>query len=187
MLFRSALGAPFEFGPTGEYTRRFPAPVWGGTGEMTGGGGFGWAPGEFTDDTQMAMCLAESIVARGGIDPDDLWRRWQHWSRSASDVGIITRAALSRPTRDGAAAAAHAEVGRSASNGALMRVTPLALAYLGLTGETATETVMAAAVTQASITHHDPAAGWGAAIAAELVRRAVHGADPTHEIGRAHV
>ena len=41
-----ALGAPFEFGPAGEYTRRFPTPVWGGTGEMTGGGGFGWAPGE---------------------------------------------------------------------------------------------------------------------------------------------
>ncbi|MFZ9628619.1 MAG: ADP-ribosylglycohydrolase family protein, partial [Ilumatobacteraceae bacterium] len=72
----------------------------------------------------------------------------------------------------------HADVGRSASNGALMRVTPLALAYLGLSGDAATETVMAAAVAQASITHHDPAAGWGAAIAAELVRRAVHGANP---------
>ncbi|MFZ9629367.1 MAG: ADP-ribosylglycohydrolase family protein, partial [Ilumatobacteraceae bacterium] len=99
-----ALGAPFEFGPAGQYSQAFPTPVWGGAGEMTGGGGFGWAPGEFTDDTQMAMCLAESIVARGGIDLDDLWRRWQHWSRSASDVGIITRATLSRPTREGAAA-----------------------------------------------------------------------------------
>lgn len=177
-----ALGAPFEFGPAGAYSARFPLPVWGGTGEMTGGGSFGWAPGEFTDDSQMAMCLAESLITCGGIDLDDLWRRWQHWARSASDVGIITSATLRRAEREGAAEAAHAEVGRSASNGALMRVYPLPLAYLGLPEEEATETVMAAAVAQASVTHFDPAAGWGAAIAAELIRRAVLRLDPIAEI-----
>ena len=57
-----ALGAPFEFTPlAGEYSAEFPVPVLGGVGELTGGGG--WAPGEFTDDTQMALGLAESLIA----------------------------------------------------------------------------------------------------------------------------
>ena len=61
-----ALGAPFEFGPAGKYLEAFPEPVLTGTGEMTGGGAFDWAPGEFTDDTQMAVALAESLVACAG-------------------------------------------------------------------------------------------------------------------------
>lgn len=53
-----ALGAPFEFGSAGAYSRRFPRPMLGGIGEMIGGGP--WKPGEFTDDTQMAIVQAES-------------------------------------------------------------------------------------------------------------------------------
>lgn len=49
-----ALGAPFEFQRPGLYRSTYPAPVLGGIGEMRGGGGFKWKPGEFTDDTQMA-------------------------------------------------------------------------------------------------------------------------------------
>jgi len=48
-----ALGAPFEFGPEGAFTERFPTPGHGG--EMCGGGG--WDPGEATDDTQMHVPL----------------------------------------------------------------------------------------------------------------------------------
>lgn len=40
-----ALGAPFEFGPAGQYSARFREPVVSDTGEMVGGGGFGWARG----------------------------------------------------------------------------------------------------------------------------------------------
>jgi len=58
-----ALGAPFEFGDAGDYRRRFPNPVVGGTGEMVGGRG--WKAGEFTDDTQMAIVQAESLLAFG--------------------------------------------------------------------------------------------------------------------------
>jgi ADP-ribosylglycohydrolase len=70
-----ALGAPFEFRPSGEYSRRFPQPVVGGIGEMVGGGGFGWQPGEFTDDTQMAVVQVESLLACGGVDGADLFER----------------------------------------------------------------------------------------------------------------
>ncbi|MEY4010703.1 MAG: hypothetical protein RLZZ93_1396, partial [Actinomycetota bacterium] len=47
-----ALGAPFEFGPRGAFTGRFPSAVLAGSTEMVGGGAFDWAPGEFTDDSQ---------------------------------------------------------------------------------------------------------------------------------------
>jgi len=183
-----ALGAPFEFGLPGEYRQRFPQPEVGGTGEMVGGGGFGWAPGEFTDDSQMAIALAESLIAKNGIDPADLWQRWRAWATTASDVGIITRTALSHDQWTGAAATAHAGLGRSAGNGALMRTVAIGLWFAARTqhaphdGGDITDTTMRAAVQQAALTHHDPAAGWGAAIAAELVRRAILGADPIAEL-----
>ena len=103
-----ALGAPFEFGAAGEYRGQYPEPVLGGVGEMTGGGGFRWAPGEFTDDTQMALALAESIIATRSLDLADLWQRWRDWAASANDVGSITGTALSHEQHDGAA-----EIGRA--------------------------------------------------------------------------
>ena len=80
-----ALGAPFEFGEPRKYSKRFPRPVLGGIGEMIGNQV--WEPGEFTDDTQMAIVQAESILARGGIDGADLFKRFQVWAADAKDVG----------------------------------------------------------------------------------------------------
>ena len=173
-----ALGAPFEFGPAGRYSARFPQPEVGGTGEMVGGGSFDWNPGEFTDDTQMTLALAESLIASGQLDLDDLWTRFTCWRSGASDVGIATSRALSAGDRHEAARLGAVEPVRSASNGALMRTWAIALAYLGCD----TATVMKAAHTQASMTHFDPAAGWGAAIGTELCRRAILGADPMTQI-----
>lgn len=176
-----ALGAPFEFGPAGAWSARFPEPVLGGIGEMTGGGSFGWAPGEFTDDTQMALALAESIIASDGLDPDDLWTRFVAWSSTATDIGILTRHALRNAAPVGAAERAHHSTGgRSAANGALMRVTPVALAW-ALDGEI---DMVTAARRQAALTHHDPAAGWGAAIAAAMVRAGILGEDPFDALDR---
>lgn len=125
-----ALGAPFEFGPPGQYSLRFPAPVVGGVGEMIGGGGFGWAPGEFTDDTQMAVVQATSILDRGGIDGADLFERFRTWAHDAADVGNQTRAVLgSRRPWDQAAASHFERHPDRAGNGALMRATPTALRF----------------------------------------------------------
>ena len=40
--------------------------------DMVGGGPFGLAPGQWTDDTSMALCLAESLLSKGGFDARDL-------------------------------------------------------------------------------------------------------------------
>src|SRR3954447_16268666 len=53
-----ALGAPFEFGPPHKSSERFPTPARGAQNEMCGGGAIGWEPGEFADDTQMALLVA---------------------------------------------------------------------------------------------------------------------------------
>jgi ADP-ribosyl-[dinitrogen reductase] hydrolase len=164
-----ALGAPFEFEPGGRYRRRFPVPVLGGTGEMIGGGGFQWAPGEFTDDTQMAMALAESMLAAGAYDADTVWTWFRAWAATANDIGNTTRAALRHddwrtvPAR-----------GQGAGNGVLMRSFVLAAALVDAPAEVVRDVV----VSHGALTHPDPAAGWGAWIAVEMNRRAIMGDDP---------
>ncbi len=94
-----ALGAAYEFGPP----RGPQLEV-----AMVGGGGFGWEPGEWTDDTSMAIAIAE--VAATGADLreeealDAIVRRWHEWSRDAKDVGVQTRSVLSRAGRHGISA-----------------------------------------------------------------------------------
>ena len=170
-----ALGAPFEFGPAGKYSERFPQPVIGGVGEMTGGGGFGWAPAEFTDDTQMAIVQAESVLDRGGVDGGDLFERFRTWAASARDVGVQTASVLrsGRPWDRAADEHFRRNPNSGAGNGALMRATPTAVHFAGGSPE---ETVAAARATSA-VTHGDPAAGWGTALYHLMIRAALDGDD----------
>ncbi|WP_255432245.1 ADP-ribosylglycohydrolase family protein [Cellulomonas sp. SLBN-39] len=166
--FGDALGAPYEFGPPlgGD------EPV-----DLVGGGAFGWAPGEWTDDTQMAVAVLETAedAARDGVRLvdrlDALVGRWVDWSRSAADVGAQTRrvldACVDDPTAGAARAAAdalHERFGRSGGNGSLMRTAPVALAHLD-----DVDAMVEAARAVSALTHHDPEAGdacvlWCAAI-----------------------
>lgn len=168
-----ALGAPFEFERPGLYKGTYPSPVLGGIGEMRGGGGFGWKPAEFTDDTQMALALAESLVARNGFDADDLWQRWRTWAATAKDVGVQTRMALAEKNHIGVAERVHERRGQSAGNGSVMRNTPVAL----WAAEESLENLVALAGRQASLTHHDPHNAYGAAIHAAMIRAGIHGED----------
>ena len=166
-----ALGAPFEFAPRGTFSARLPDRRPDGVGDMIGGGAFGWEPGEFTDDTQMGLALARSLLDRGGYDPEDLWRRWQVWARTSSDVGNTIRAALHhREWAD----VEHPDPEMTAGNGALMRAFPLALATLD------TDEAAARAVTlhQSLLTHVNPAAAWGAWLGVAMMRAGVVGVDP---------
>lgn len=167
-----ALGAPYEFGPA----RGLDLPV-----EMTGGGGLNWEPGEWTDDTSMAIVIAR--VAADGADllsmtaQDRIVADWADWALSAPDVGIQTRAVLSvaRSTPPVTAAAAvaasaglHAQTGKTAGNGSLMRTSPVALAYLG------DENRLARAATGVSkLTHFDDAAAEACVLWCLAIRYAV--------------
>lgn len=169
-----ALGAPFEFQSPGLYRTTYPERVLTGIGEMRGGGGFDWKPGEFTDDTQMAIALAESLVAKGGFDANDLWRRWRAWAGTAKDVGMQTRQVLAEESHAGAARRVHERSGgRSAGNGSVMRNTPVAL----WTANRRLDDLIDLAGRQASLTHHDPHNAFGAAIHGAMIRAGIHGED----------
>jgi ADP-ribosyl-[dinitrogen reductase] hydrolase len=171
-----ALGAPFEFGPAGRFSARFPVPARGSSTEMCGGGSLGWEPGEFTDDTQMALLVATSLVERDGLDEADLFARFSAWAAAdPPDIGNQTRAVLGSGRPWDVAAAEHfARSGHAAGNGSLMRTTPAAIFF----SRAGTEATMDAARRISALTHGDPSAGEGCAIFHELMRVALDGGDP---------
>ncbi|MDZ7802287.1 MAG: ADP-ribosylglycohydrolase family protein [Trueperaceae bacterium] len=122
-----ALGTTLEFRPPGSFE-----PI----DDMVGGGPFGLAPGQWTDDASMALCLAESLVERGGFDAHDQmqrylrWYRHGHWSSTGRcfDIGNTTREALARFERTGDPLAGPTDP-NSAGNGSLMRLAPVPMAY----------------------------------------------------------
>ncbi|GHE85873.1 hypothetical protein GCM10014715_47760 [Streptomyces spiralis] len=122
-----ALGAPFEFGLPGAFSARFPEPGCGG--EMCGGGG--WEPGEVTDDTQMAVLVAESLLQRGGLDLPDVFARFQRWAAAEpKDIGLQTEDVLTNGMPWDLAAAVHFQVNhRAAGNGSLMRASTSAVYF----------------------------------------------------------
>ena len=78
---------------------------------MIGGGAFGWEPGEFTDDTQMALALAESLIRHGTFHAEDVWKRFVKWAETAADIGTIIRTALRSTSWQSAAESAHRAIG----------------------------------------------------------------------------
>jgi ADP-ribosyl-[dinitrogen reductase] hydrolase len=148
MAAGDALGAGYEFQypPFGEVA-------------MIGGGLGDFAPGEWTDDTSMAICIAE-VTASGVIDLPAIGERFLAWARAGPpDIGTSTAAVLGR-ARTGTeltavAAGYFARNPRGAAgNGALMRTAPVALACLG-----DDEGIARAAREVAALTHADPLAG----------------------------
>lgn len=122
-----AVGATLEFRQPGTFE-----PI----DDMVGGGPHDLRPGEWTDDTSMAMCLAESLLDRGGLDPADqlrryvAWRSRGYWSAKdhCFDIGITTSAALSRFERSGAVVDELVDQDKAA-NGSLMRLAPVPIRW----------------------------------------------------------
>jgi ADP-ribosylglycohydrolase len=122
-----AVGTTVEFSTPGS----FP-PVT----DMTGGGPFNLAPGQWTDDTSMALCLAESLAACGGMNLHDQVTRYMRWWREGHlsstghcfDIGNATRAALAKFERTGDPKAGSPDPS-VAGNGSLMRLAPVAMHF----------------------------------------------------------
>ena len=122
-----ALGAAIEFRPPGTFPR---------VEDMTGGGPFKLEPGQWTDDTSMALCLAASLVECAGFDPSDQMERYLRWLNQGYmsstgrcfDVGHTVRAALARfeASRNPLSGKTDSD---SAGNGSLMRLAPVPLMY----------------------------------------------------------
>jgi ADP-ribosyl-[dinitrogen reductase] hydrolase len=90
--------------------------------------------GTFTDDTEMALALAESLIAEKPLNMDDLAQRFVAWAQTnPPDIGIHTRGVLSRVAAgeawDEAVEASLKERPNSAGNGSLMRAWPVVLAH----------------------------------------------------------
>lgn len=168
-----ALGGPFEFGAAGAFSARYPVGA-AERSEMRGGGG--WDPGEATDDTQMAVLVADSLLERGGLDPADVFERFQRWAAAEpKDIGLQTEAVLTGGDPWDSAAGLHFWItGHAAGNGSLMRASTSAV-YFASAGREAT---MDAARRIAALTHGDRAAWEGTAVFHELVRIALAGEDP---------
>lgn len=115
-----ALGTTVEFRARGTF-----APVT----EIVGGGPFGLEPGEWTDDTPMALCLATSLVELNRFDPQDQMEQYCRWPdhgyRSSNgrcfDIGGTVASALQRYRRSGNAFAGSTDT-QSAGNGCFMRL-----------------------------------------------------------------
>ncbi|MFF3353751.1 ADP-ribosylglycohydrolase family protein [Streptomyces sp. NPDC002917] len=171
-----ALGAPFEFGPAGVYTTRFPE----GVGAMCGGGG--WDPGEATDDTQMAVLVGESLLEQDGLDLADMFGRFRRWAAGEpKDIGLQTEYVLTSGDPWDLAAALHFQVdGRAAGNGSLMRAATSAVYFARADGPEAAAraATMDAARRIAALTHGDRAAWEGTAVLHDLIRVALNGDDP---------
>lgn len=104
--------------------------------DMTGGGPFNLQPGQWTDDTAMALALGDSLLACPTLDEADLMERFVRWHREGAysctgacfDIGITTRLALQRYRETGIVHAGSSDP-RSAGNGSLMRLAPVAMRH----------------------------------------------------------
>lgn len=167
-----------SIGTTLEFTRRDAGPIVTG---LTGGGPFGLRPGEWTDDTSMALCLAESLLAgRGAFDGHDLMGRFRSWYRDGVnsvtgrcfDIGTITRAAIERYERTGRTADSAPPDPKQAGNGTLMRLAPCVLLA-------APDAVLASSLAdaQSRVTHAAPVAHEACRLFASMLVEAIMGAD----------
>jgi ADP-ribosylglycohydrolase len=95
-----ALGTTLEFKAPGTFK-----PIT----DMTGGGPFGLKPGQWTEDTAMALCLAESLIERRGFDPKHQMDRYCRWWKegylsstgTCFDIGVTVRKSLESYLRSG--------------------------------------------------------------------------------------
>lgn len=163
-----AVGTTVEFSAPGSFK-----PVT----DMVGGGPFSLPAGAWTDDTSMALCLAESLVTLEKFDPVDQLERYVQWYRNGHlsstgsffDIGNATRTALHRFEQNREPFPGDADP-KQAGNAPIMRLAPVAMAFVlhpVALGE--------AAAQSCRTTHGGPQAIDATRYFAHLLRTALHG------------
>jgi ADP-ribosyl-[dinitrogen reductase] hydrolase len=150
-----------------------PPPI----GDMLGGGTFRLEPGQWTDDTSMALCLADSLLACKGHDPADQMERYVRWWREGYnsvrgycfDIGNTTVESLQRFMQHGDPYAGDPSP-RKAGNGSLMRLAPVVLFY-----RDDEQRAMQFAADSSRTTHAAPQAVESCSLYALLIVRALKG------------
>ncbi len=161
-----ALGTTLEFKPPGSFE-----PIE----EIVGGGPFNLPAGAWTDDTSMALCLAESLLERKGFDPVDQLERYVCWYRDGHlssigrcfDIGVGTRAALTRFERTREPFPGDADPS-GGGNGSLMRLAPVPMLFADRTDELAQRAVDSARTTHGAPQAHDATRYLAGLIAGDL-------------------
>lgn len=172
-----ALGTTLEFCRPGTFQ-----PITG----IVGGGPFRLQPGQWTDDTSMALCLAESLVECRGFNPHDQLRRYLRWYREGHlsstgrcfDIGNTTRRALERFERTGDCYCGDTDQ-YSAGNGSLMRLAPVPLFFAG-----APEEAIEKAADSSRTTHAAPAAVDACRYLSALIVGAINGVGKAELLGK---
>ncbi|GFM69261.1 ADP-ribosylglycohydrolase [Pseudomonas cichorii] len=145
--------------------------------DMVGGGPFALAPGQWTDDTSMALCLAESLLSKNGFDARDQmtrylnWWHWGYWSATGQcfDIGTTVRQALMTFQETGEPFSGSIDP-ETAGNGSIMRLAPVILFYFP------DQSSMAWATKQSSrTTHGAPEAIESCQLLADVVSKALAG------------
>jgi ADP-ribosyl-[dinitrogen reductase] hydrolase len=134
-----ALGTRYEFKSSASVHKCMKADIVYGHLPILGDGPFSVAPGQVTDDTELALGLARSLVKCGGFSPQDIAQTYTRWYHSPPfDCGGTTMKAFnhSEPKKSGGynyqviRASAKKSNQDSLSNGCMMRISPLAIAGL---------------------------------------------------------
>ncbi|MCK4441077.1 MAG: ADP-ribosylglycohydrolase family protein, partial [Sulfurovaceae bacterium] len=123
-----ALGAPVEFTKKDSFEKIV---------HYRRGGKFNVAIGEYTDDTAMALCLAQSLIDKNGIDQKDQLSKYLKWfeegymSANGRSIGCgkVTLRALYRYMSKDCSECGNSRLTKGAGNGSLMRIAPVALFY----------------------------------------------------------
>ena len=170
-LVGDALGSQVEFMDAAEIERAWPD----GVREVVGGGPFDLLAGQPTDDSEMALSLARSMVEAGDYDPERAAAAYGRWLASRPfDIGQTTHRAVS--AADGGAVACRRAASReSQANGALMRISPVGIAGAGWSASRIVEVARA----DAALTHPHPVCGDANAVFALALAFAIReGAGP---------
>ncbi|UQZ81675.1 ADP-ribosyl-[dinitrogen reductase] glycohydrolase [Paenibacillus konkukensis] len=161
-----ALGTTVEFRDPGSFE-----PV----SELVGGGVFGLEAGQWTDDTSMALCLAESLLHCGKFHPLDQMQRYVRWYRdgylsstgSCFDIGNTVRAALERFERSGEPFSGSLKQ-TEAGNGSLMRLAPVPLFFAQTPAEAMIRSGDSSLTTHATVVAVDACRYYGGLIVGAL-------------------